>query len=79
MSYNKYGFMPAVVTGGSQSTYYADYHYQNANYTETIYALFGGCSDGGFYTGAFYLYLIATPGFAAWHIAASLSCKPLLN
>lgn len=76
MSYNKYGFMPAVVTG-RQSTYYADYHYQNKN-SKTIYALFGGCSVGGLYAGAFYLDLGRTPGHAGWAVAASLSCKPLL-
>ena len=79
MSYNKYGFMPAVVTGGSQSTYYADYHYQNTNYTGIIYALFGGSSSDWFGTGAFCLRLYDTPERMRWHIAASLSCKPLLN
>lgn len=79
MSYNKYGFIPAVVSGGNQSTYYADYHYQNENYTETIYALFGGSSADGLYAGAFFLALSAAPGDTYWRIAAaSLSCKPLL-
>ncbi len=80
MSYNKYGFIPAVVSGGNQSTYYADYHYQNENYTGTIYALFGGSSADGLYAGAFFLSLSAAPGDTYWRIAAaSLSCKPLLN
>lgn len=79
MSYNKYGFMPAVVTGGSQSTYYADYHYQNANHTETKYALFGGNSGDVLRTGAFYLHLNNAPRDTDWYVAASLSCKPLLN
>lgn len=78
MSYNKYGFMPAVVTGGSQSTYYADGHYQNAGYTGTMYALFGGCSGNDLAAGAFCLILSSAPGTAKWSIAASLSCKPLL-
>lgn len=78
MSYNKYGFIPAVVTGGSQSTYYADYHYQNENYTGVIYALFGGGSAYGLDAGAFYLSLAFAPGSAYWLVAASLSCKPLL-
>ena len=78
MSYNKYGFMPAVVTDGSQSTYYADYHYQNADYTGTIYALFGGRSGNGLTAGAFCLGLYSAPESANWGIAASLSCKPLL-
>lgn len=79
MSYNKYGFMPAVVTGGSQSTCYADYHYQNTNYTGIIYALFGGSSADGLGTGAFYLRLYDAPEGMLWVFAASLSCKPLLN
>lgn len=78
MSYNKYGFMPAVVTGGSQSTYYADYHYQDKYYTETIYALFGGSSGFALSTGAFCLNLYNAPGYATWSVATSLSCKPLL-
>ena len=78
MSYNKYGFMPAVVTGGSQSTYYADSHYQNADYTGTIYASFGGSSGNDLAAGAFCLILSSTPETAKWSIAASLSCKPLL-
>lgn len=79
MSYNKYGFMPTAVTDGSQSTYYADYYYPAANYTGTRYALFGGGSGIGLAAGAFCLYLGNTPGGAIWYIAASLSCKPLLN
>ncbi len=78
MSYNKYGFMPAVVTGGSQSTYYADSHYQNAVYTGIIYASFGGCSGNDLAAGTFCLILGGAPGTAKWSIAASLSCKPLL-
>lgn len=71
--------MPAAVTNGSQSTYYADYHYQNANSTGIIYALFGGRSGSDLSAGAFCLYLGNTPGGAIWNVAASLSCKPLLN
>ena len=77
MSYNKYGFMPAVVTEKSQSTYYADYYHQNATYVGITYALFGG-SSGVVGVGTFYLNLNNTPGNTYWHIAASLSCKPLL-
>ena len=79
MSYNKYGFMPAVVIGGIQSTYYADYHYQNTNYTGIIYALFGGSSADDLGTGAFDLRLYSAPEHMFWIFAASLSCKPLLN
>lgn len=80
MSYNKYGFMPAVIADESQSTYYADYYYQqNVYYTGIIYALFGGDSASSLGTGAFYLYLNSTPSDTFWGTTASLSCKPLLN
>lgn len=78
MLYNKYGFVPAVVTDGSSSTYYTDYHYQNASYTGIIYALFGGRSGVGLGAGVFCLSLSSPPGTADWYVAASLSCKPLL-
>lgn len=80
MSYNKYGFMPAAIADESQSTYYADYYYQqNVYYTGIIYALFGGDSASSLGTGAFYLYLSSTPSDTFWGTTASLSCKPLLN
>lgn len=79
MSYNKYGFMPAVVTGGSQSTYYADQHSQWTNYTGITYAAFGGFSVDGLRAGAFALNLGNVPEYESLYVAASLSCKPLLN
>lgn len=74
MAYNQYGYMTDNVTGGSSSTYYADYFYQN---TSTRYLLVGGRSDGGVRAGAFYFNLDTAPSYANWHIAASLSFKPL--
>lgn len=74
MAYNQYGYMTDNVTGGSSSTYYADYFYQN---TGTRYLLVGGSSGNGVSAGAFYFYLSNAPSNASWHIAASLSFKPL--
>lgn len=74
MAYNQYGYMTDNVTGGSSSTYYADYFYQN---TGTRYLLVGGYSGSGVSAGAFYFRLNTTPSDAAWNIAASLSFKPL--
>lgn len=74
MKYNEYGYMTSNVSGGSSSTYYADYFYQN---TGTRYLLVGGSSDIDVYVGAFSFHLAVTPSTANWSIAAALSCKPL--
>ena len=66
--------MVSNVTGGSSSTYYADYFYQN---TDTRYLLVGGSTANGVHAGAFYFNLLNTPSDAGWNIAAALSCKPL--
>lgn len=74
MRYNKLGYSPSSVTGGSSTTFYGDYFYQN---TGTRYLLIGGSSGSGVGAGAFYFSLDAEPGFRYWHFAAALSCKPL--
>ena len=74
MAYNRYGYMASDVAGGSSSTYYADYFYQNIN---TDYLLVGGYAGNDVAVGAFYFYLAAASGLAPWNIAAALSCKPL--
>ena len=74
MTYNQYGYMISNVTGGSSSTYYADYFYQN---TDTKYLLIGGSAVAGVIAGAFCFSLAGTSGSASWGIAAALSCKPL--
>ena len=74
MAYNQYGYMADNVTGGSSSTYYADYFYQN---TGTRYLLVGGSSADGVPAGAFYFSLTTAPSGAHWSVAASLSFKPL--
>ena len=74
MTYNQYGYMPSNVTGGSSSTYYADYFYQN---TDTRYLLVGGRTGDGVNAGAFFFALGTASGSALWNIAAALSCKPL--
>lgn len=74
MSYNELGYSPSSVTGGSSTTFYGDYFYQD---TGTRYLLLGGSSGAGVHAGAFYFYLLNTPGNVNWNIAAALSCKPL--
>ena len=74
MTYNQYGYMTSNVTGGSSSTYYADYFYQN---TDTRYLLVGGSAGDGVTAGAFFFYLCIAPSYANWAVAAALSCKPL--
>ncbi len=74
MTYNQYGYMASNVTGGSSSTYYADYFYQS---TGTRYLLVGGNAGNGVDAGAFYFRLNYAPSDTIWHIATALSCKPL--
>ena len=74
MTYNQYGYMVSNVTGGSSSTYYADYFYQN---TDTRYLLVGGHADDGVTAGAFCFRLHVAPSATSWRLAAALSCKPL--
>ena len=74
MAYNQYGYMTNNVTGGTSSTYYADYFYQS---TGTKYLLVGGYAGSGVYAGAFWFGLTSAPSDTYWSIAATLSCKPL--
>lgn len=74
MAYNQYGYMTDNVAGGSSSTYYADYFYQN---TGTRYLLVGGGSGSGVGAGAFCFSLGIALSGASWNLAASLSFKPL--
>lgn len=74
MAYSEYGCRPNNVTGGSSSTFYADYFYQSSG---TNYALVGGGSGNGLHAGAFYLNVNDGPSSSGWSRAASLSCKPL--
>lgn len=74
MAYNQYGYMSYNVIGGSSTTYYADCFYQNLG---TRYLLVGGSTGSGVSAGAFCFRLGDAPSYAAWHVAAALSCKPL--
>ena len=51
MAYNRYGCMADNVAGGSSSTYYADYFYQDI---DTEYLLVGGSTGRGTNAGAFF-------------------------
>ena len=75
MKYSERGFMTKAVAG-STNKFYCDYFYQLSG---TRSLLVGGRSGSGTHAGAFYFYLNSAFTFASWHIAASLSLKPLLE
>jgi hypothetical protein len=68
MTYNQYGYMTSNVTGGSSSTYYADYFYQNI---DTGFLAVGGRPGLGVYAGAFFFSLDSASGYTFWSIAGS--------
>ena len=74
MRYNELGYSPSSVTGGSSTTYYGDYFYQN---TGTRYLMLGGAFGLGVGAGAFCFSLSGAPGQTLWYVATALSCKPL--
>ena len=65
--------LPSEV-GGSSSTFYCDYFYQNQSGVR--FALLGGSSYDGAYCGFCVLLDSAVSG-VSWNIGAALSCKPL--
>lgn len=62
-------------SGGSSSTYYCDYFWNNAG--ATCYAFRGGTSNDGAHCGSWFFDLGLAASFANWYIAAAPSCKPL--
>ena len=75
MSYKSDGFYGCIdVSGGSGTTYYADYYYINTSGLR--YAYRGGRCSNAWACGASYFYLYYATGSAYWDIGAALSCKP---
>lgn len=75
MTYKSDGFYGCVdVSGGSNTTYYADYYYINTSGLR--YAYRGGRCYGARDCGASYFSLYAAAGDAYWGVGAALSCKP---
>lgn len=75
MSYKSDGFYGCVdVSGGSGTTYYADYYYINTS--GLLYACRGGGCSSARDCGASYFFLRLAAGVAGWGIGAALSCKP---
>lgn len=70
--YDEHGYMPFEV-GGSASTYYADYYYQN---TGTHYLLAGGSTGSSTFAGASSFRLDRAFALSDWSVSAALSCKP---
>lgn len=75
--FGDFGYLPLSTTGGSASTYYADYWYTNNS--ALTFALVGGDSSHGAYDGVSYVGLSIGAGLAYWAIAAALTLKPLAN
>ena len=73
--FNKYGFYPNAV-GGSNSTYYGDYHFRASEITaaDQIIGAVGGSATDGDSMGMSYFSTYAN--YAAWDLSATLSCKP---
>ena len=61
--------------GGSASTYYSDYFYQNRS--SQPYYMRGGRSNDGYRSGAFYIVLGFNISYAGWYVGAALSYKPV--
>ena len=75
MVYKSDGFCGCVdVSGGSGTTYYADYF--SINTSGLRYACRGGDCAYSRYCGASYFNLDVAAGNAGWGIGAALSCKP---
>ena len=75
---NEYGFFPNV-GGGSESTYWADYFWQDASYaaSETVYAaLVGGDCLSNSIAGPWQVYLNNTVTDTHWIYKACLSFVP---
>jgi len=75
--FGDFGYLPLSTTGGSSSTYYADYWYTNNSVL--TFALVGGSSTLGVGAGISSFYLYGTAGLTDWSLAASLTLKPLIE
>lgn len=74
MAFDENGFVTSEV-GGTSSTYWCDYWWQNSG---TRYAFRGApCYYGAGSVGAFVVSLYDAPSSAGWRIGAAPSCKPL--
>lgn len=75
ITYKSDGFYGCVdVSGGSGTTYYADYY--SINTSGLRYAYRGGNCGNARYCGASCFVLNYAAGFAYWAFGAALSCKP---
>ena len=72
--FGNYGYIP-VISNGSATTYCCDGLWFNNSQID--YALVGGCSNSGYFVGAFTSDIGYAISVANWNDAAALSCKPL--
>ena len=75
--FGDFGYLSLNVTGGSASTYYADYWYTNNS--ALTFALVGGDSSNGASVGVSFFALGNAVSGAYWGLATSLTLKPLID
>lgn len=68
-------FFTAACTNGSESTYWCDYNWDNADTSEHC-LLIGGCSDSGGEAGLFYFHSLNGVGFSSASIGSRLTYLP---
>lgn len=73
MKCSKYGMIPTA-SGGSESTYYADYHWTNNSQLDYLFSGDSAPVTSG-RGGVFAFVVNAAPSHAYWHIGCALSCE----
>lgn len=68
-------FFSMSVSGGSETTYWCDYNWDNTDTSEHC-LLIGGCSDNGSGAGLFYLYSNSGVGYSNAYIGSRLTYLP---
>lgn len=68
-------FFAVSVSGGSETTYWCDYNWDNTDTSEHC-LLIGGCSDNGGLAGLFYLYSYSGVGLSSAIIGSRLTYLP---
>jgi hypothetical protein len=68
-------FFAMSVSGGSETTYWCDYNWDNTNTSEHC-LLIGGCSDDGGGAGLFYLISSGGVGYSSANVGSRLTYLP---
>ncbi len=64
--------LPSNTAGGSSTTYFSDYHYQNFESKGLRGLLFGGAASNGSSAGSFYAYASAAPSYTSAYFGSRL-------